>query len=396
MDQVVTTKTFASRLISVGVSRARQPDAAVREAVLQLDLDAAGLVFAFVPETLEPDATATELAKCIGAIPVFGATTAGQITPEGYENDALLLVAFPRRHFRCVSQLIAPLAPVSIQAVAEAASELDTTFGPRSGWKRLGILFTDGLSKQEDVLVAALEAGLSGTPIFGGSAGHGVTFGRTFVLYEGQMHSDAASFIILETDLAFERLGFHHFLPTDRYMVVTRANTEERLVQEINGAPAAEEYARLVGCAVEDLSPEVFSQNPLLVSSGSAYHVRAIQQVAEDQSLAILSAIDEGLVLSLGRGTEILQTLEAELSVTASGGRRADFLFGFDCFLRRLEIEHWQLGGPASEILRRYRVIGFNTYGEQHLGVHVNQTFVGLAFYPPEAGPVETGDAPPC
>jgi hypothetical protein len=29
-------------------------------------------------------------------------------------------------------------------------------------------------------------------------------------------------------------------------------------------------------------------------------------------------------------------------------------------------------------------VAGFNTYGEQHGGLHVNQTFVGLAFLEPE------------
>ena len=29
---------------------------------------------------------------------------------------------------------------------------------------------------------------------------------------------------------------------------------------------------------------------------------------------------------------------------------------------------------------------GFNTYGEQFNMVHVNQTFTGLAFYPPDSG----------
>ena len=33
-----------------------------------------------------------------------------------------------------------------------------------------------------------------------------------------------------------------------------------------------------------------------------------------------------------------------------------------------------------SDLFTRFRVAGFNTYGEQHSGMHVNQTFVGLAF----------------
>ena len=37
-----------------------------------------------------------------------------------------------------------------------------------------------------------------------------------------------------------------------------------------------------------------------------------------------------------------------------------------------------------SDLYRRHRVVGFNTYGEQHSGMHVNQTFVGLAFMDPD------------
>ena len=57
-------------------------------------------------------------------------------------------------------------------------------------------------------------------------------------------------------------------------------------------------------------------------------------------------------------------------------------VLGFDCILRRLALEREGLRDQMSELLTRYRVAGFNTYGEQHSGMHVNQTFVGLAFMP--------------
>ena len=43
--------------------------------------------------------------------------------------------------------------------------------------------------------------------------------------------------------------------------------------------------------------------------------------------------------------------------------------------------------GVARVRHRDHRVAGFNTYGEQHGGLHVNQTFVGLAFLEPDAKP---------
>jgi hypothetical protein len=41
-----------------------------------------------------------------------------------------------------------------------------------------------------------------------------------------------------------------------------------------------------------------------------------------------------------------------------------------------------------SRLLADHDVIGFNTYGEQFNSVHVNQTFTGVAIYPPGADTV--------
>ncbi|MEO0362988.1 MAG: FIST C-terminal domain-containing protein, partial [Pseudomonadota bacterium] len=103
-------------------------------------------------------------------------------------------------------------------------------------------------------------------------------------------------------------------------------------------------------------------------------------------ALSFLAAIDDGLVMTLGRGREIIETLEFGLA--GAEDAPPDFILGFECVLRRLEIEQKRLDARVSDIFRRRRVLGFNTYGEQHRGVHMNQTFVGVAFYGPEtAGP---------
>ena len=81
--------------------------------------------------------------------------------------------------------------------------------------------------------------------------------------------------------------------------------------------------------------------------------------------------------------SELRTTLDEELDVRNARGKSPEFVLGFDCFLRKLEIEQKQLTEPASRILQSRKVIGFNTYGEQHCGVHVNQTFVGVAFFEP-------------
>ncbi|WP_434051932.1 MAG: FIST N-terminal domain-containing protein [Roseibium sp.] len=374
------------RAVQIGQSHAKTEAAAVREAIAEFKTEAICFVLFFMPDHLDPEIVSGEFARQMSSATVFGCSTAGQITAQGYEKDALLVMAFPRRHFRCSSTLIKPLKPLSIERTANRAKVLADRF-PRTGnWKTVALVIADGMSKQEDLLVAALNAGLRDIPVFGGSAGNGLAFGETHVSHGGHAHRNAALVLLIETDLSFRGIGFNHFQPTGRQMVVTRAVPEERLVLELNGVPAAREYARYVNCPVEQLSPQVFAENPVLVRSGKSWHVRAIQQVEDRGGLWFLSAIDDGLVLTLGQGREILQTLDAGLEHFRERSLKPDFIVGFDCYLRRLEIEQKNLAGDVSAILRENRVFGFNTYGEQHLGVHVNQTFVGVAFFPPIDG----------
>ncbi|MCF8481952.1 MAG: FIST C-terminal domain-containing protein [Rhodospirillum sp.] len=343
-------------------------------------------VLLFVPATFDRTALAAALREGMTSTEVFGCTTAGQITPEGYENNALLALAFRREHFRVASALVDSAAPVDIAQVVTQSRRLVDRFPSSYGHRRLALVFMDGQSKQEDVLVAALAQGLRDIPVFGGSAGDGLAYGETLVLHGGSFHKAATLLLLLETDLSFKGIGFDHFTPTDSRMVVTRAVPEERLVLELNGNTAAVEYARLVGVPVAELSPIVFSENPVLVRNGNNYHVRAIKRVRENGGLSFMSAIDNGLLLRLGRGKEILRTLDGGLTIQGDLGENPDIILGFDCVLRRLEIENKGLRSEASDNLRAHRVVGFNTYGEQHLGVHVNQTFVGVAFFGPGGG----------
>jgi hypothetical protein len=369
--------------VRAATSASGDPLEAVREVASQIDVTESRFALAFVSGGRDMKSIAACLDQELGSLPVLGCSSAGQITARGYENDVLLVLTFPKQHFRCASILIEPLAPLSTTAVAAEVQRQSGKFRRTAGWNRLGLVFTDGLSRQEDLLVSTLDAVLGDLPLFGGSAGDRLQFEKTFVLHGGRAVSNAAVLLLLETDLPFVGVGFDHFLPADTQIVITDANPDARKVFEINGAPAAHEYARLVGCSVEALSPLIFAENPLLVEYRNQHYVRAISGADEQGALSFLAAIDDGLVMRLGQGQEILDTLRSGLDVRDPRGGRPDFVLGFDCVLRKLEIEQKQLGPQVSDILRQERVFGFNTYGEQQGGVHMNQTFVGIAFFPP-------------
>ncbi|GAA4219704.1 hypothetical protein GGQ68_003830 [Sagittula marina] len=369
------------RHVAVSWSNMPDPEHAAREAAQGIKTHDTCFVLALIPPGHDTDVLARVFAEVLDSVPVFGCTTAGQITPNGYEADALMLIGFGRDHFRCASTLVAPLKPLSITGISDTMTRANAKFPRTAGWNRLALVFADGLSKQEDLLASVLESVLEDIPVFGGSAADGMVFERTLILHNGRFQDNAALVLLIETDLHFEGLSFDHFLPDGNELVVTEANTEERLVTEINGAPAAKEYARLVGCAVEDLTPQVFAENPMLVCHKQNHYIRAIHGLIDQNTLSFLAAIDDGLVMVLGRGKGVIETLETELDLLDAAGQRPDFILGFDCVLRKLEVDQKQLGDQVSDVFRRRRVLGFNTYGEQHCGLHMNQTFVGVAFY---------------
>jgi hypothetical protein len=383
MAQDWPRNTNGPAFVGIATSRAHDLYDAVREVSAGVDPAKTSFVLAFVPGGQDMTLVADTLKSYMGGVPVFGCSSAGQITERGYESDALLLMIFPKRHFRCSAMLIEPLVPLFTTQIAAEAQRHASRFHRTAGWKRLGLIFADGLAKQEDLLVSTLETVLEDLPIFGGSAGDLLRFEQTHVLHDGAAHCNAALLLIIETDLPFASIGFDHFLPGDTQIVITRADPEARMVFEINGAPAAAEYARLVGCDVADLSPQIFAENPLLVNFNGHHYVRAISGADAHGALSFLAAIDDGLIMTLGQGKEILWTLQTGLDIRDASNSRPDFILGFDCVLRRLEIEQKQLGIKASDILKRERVFGFNTYGEQYCGVHMNQTFVGVAFFAP-------------
>ena len=317
---------------------------------------------------------------------VIGCTTAGELGPGGYAEDSVVALGLKRSHFVVESVLIEPLDDLNPRELAHQSLQArQATAAAEPGWdEEFAFLLVDGLSMREDQVVSAIMPALGGTPLFGGSAGDNLSFRSTSVLLGDEARPDAAVLSFVRTRCAFRVFRYDNFLPTETCLVVTGADPANRLVKEINGEPAAIEYARLVGKDPNQLSPMTFAAHPVVVRMGAEHHVRAIQRIDDNSTdLRFFSAIDEGLVLRVAESQDITRHLDAALG-DLSAERPPDMIMACDCILRKLDAEQQQQGRAVSEILSRHRVYGFSTYGEQYNGQHVNQTFTGVAIYAPE------------
>jgi hypothetical protein len=363
--------------------RADAPDALAQLAAGLGPGPFAGIVLFVSPQADLPGLEAT--LDAFGAVPVVGCTTAGELSSDGYGEGGIVAVGLPAALFAVEVMAVPDLAALDPQVLIGGLIRARAALAQaRPGWEgEFATLLVDGTSLREDALTAALGPGLGPVPLFGGSAGDGLRFGQAFVLLQGRFRRHAAVVLMVRTACRVKVFSLDHLTPTDRRMVVTGADPARRIVHQINGEPAAREYARLLGKDPGQLTTFTFAAHPVVVRIGGRHHVRAIQRMEPNGDLVFFSAIAEGLVLTLAEAQDMADHLQAQLTEIGRGGPPSAIL-ACDCILRRMEAEERQRFGAVSAILKAHGVVGFSTYGEQVNSMHVNQTMTGVAIWAPE------------
>ncbi len=380
--------SFDNEGITAAFSYAQQAEEVAQDLAGQLIGSSLGFVLFFCSAEYDLTALSTALERHFVGVPLIGCTTAGEITARGYGRGCISAIGFDHKYFSVASVLIDEMECFSLYDAQNLVENLvsDCRSNALAPIKDHSFALTllDGLSSREEVVLAALSAALGSIPHFGGSAGDDNHLTHTYVYYDGQFHTSAAVVVLINTHLAFEVFTTHHLQPSEEKLVVTKVDSDSRRVLEFNAEPAAKEYARLINCRLDALNMHMFASYPLAVKISESYYPRAIQQANSDQSLTFYCAVENGIVLTAMNTSSLLDNVNqlflglnqrlGELLVT----------IGCDCFLRRLEIDI--KGGQASieEVLQKQHVIGFNTYGEQFNGMHINQTFTGVAIGRPK------------
>ena len=377
--------------IRIGQSTATDACLAVQAFHAAVEQPAMALVIFFCSSRYDLDQLAGEMNRLFAGVKVVGCTTAGEIGPSGYCDFSLCGASFPADSFVIEAGRFDRLQQFDFvrgQAFVNKLLQQLEARAPNCGAANsFAFLMIDGLSVREEPVVRTFQNVLGNIQLVGGSAGDDSRFVRTWVFDDGAFHPDSAVLLLATTCVPFKVFKTQHFVSDNERLVVTEADPERRIVREINGLPAAEEYARVVGSTVADLGSLRFASSPVVVVIDGTDYVRAIQKANDDGSLTFFCAIDEGLVLRVAHGEDLLDNLNQSFAALDAEIGVPQAVLACDCILRNLEISHDDLKGRVGEVFRDHHAVGFSTYGEQYGGVHVNQTLTGIAF-----GGVADGD----
>ena len=341
------------------------------------------LVIFYCSNAYDLDVVTAEINRLFEGIQVVGCTTAGEIGPAGYREHSLAGVSFASGACTAVSSHLDNLQRFNIsegQAFCNKLShELEERVPQTRSPNTFALLLIDGLSVREEPVARVFQSALGKIQLVGGSAADGLRFDKTYVFADGSFRSDSAVLTLVSTPLPFKVFKTQHFVPTDERLVITEADTGTRTVIEINGRPAAQEYARILGVDVHVVDPARFAASPVVVLIDGQNYVRSLQKVNPDGSMTFFCAIEEGLVLRVARGVNLVENLEQAFAGIAAEIGPPELVLSYDCILRRLEVVHHGLEDRVGRIFQSNNAVGFNTYGEQFRGVHINQTLSGVA-----------------
>lgn len=376
----------AVRTASVSLT---EPALAAAHLARQLQHDNLGCVLFFCSVEFDLERLGPAMQAAFPRTQVYGCTSAGEITDQGYDRGSISALGFDARFFAIDCALIDEFDGFTLQDAQSVIDRLLNTcrearLAPVRG-NTFAITMLDGLSSREELVLATLNSALGSIPQFGGSAGDDERLAGTHVFFDGRFHSSAATVMLVNTTLDFRVFSTHHMQALSEKLVVTRACPQTRTVFELNAEPAAEVYARTVGVPVDQLDRRVFAMQPLGVNVGGNYFVRSVQRVNADGSLTFYCAVETGIVMTAMSPGSLLESVRAQLEASERIVGKPLVTLACDCFLRRLEAELTDQLDSVSTFLQEHRVVGFNSYGEQFNGMHINQTFTGVVIGQPES-----------
>lgn len=373
--------------IRLGTSLNPDLTAAIAELHEQITMDDCALIMIFFSVSYEPQSLCTQFGRAFPHTPIVGCSTAGEIGPRGYTSNSIVAMAFSSEMFDVSLCPFYDLNKLSVKEwhddTVKLHSEHQLNYDISSDVNTFAVLLIDGLSSREEPFTRVVSNAISGIPLVGGSAGDDLNYDKSIIYAGGEIFSDGAVLLMITSRLVFKPYKCQHVVAGKNFMVVTGAIPEKRIITEINGFPAAEEYARLSGVDPSiELNETVFAEHPSIVVIGKEQYVRSVMKVNPDKSLTFYCAIDVGIVMRTAEcnGLGLVGNMKNTLEKVDSDLGGIHSLLAFDCILRKLQLSQEGEISPMEKLLCAKDVIGFSTYGEQHNGLHINQTCTGIAF----------------
>jgi hypothetical protein len=322
---------------------------------------------------------------------LVGATTAGELDNQGIHVGSVVLSALSGDFevgLGLGTGLSVDAVGAGAAAIKRACEELGVRQQDLDPRRYVGLVIDDGFRyKKEELLLGILEKSQTLVLVGGGAADHEQDPARQSALVhiDGEIAGDGVLVALFKTSAPWGALRHHWYQPTGEQLVVTKVDESHTRALEIDGKPAAQRYAELLGVGVEDLEfgkPKGFAVRPTAVKVGREYFIRAAWKPLPDGSILFANLLEEGTemeLMKIGDPAGMMRQFFQEELPRRVQNPQASLLF--HCSGRM-----WYAGATnaVTELADTLRfappAAGMNVHFEIYSGFHINTTLTVLAF----------------
>ena len=335
----------------------------------------------FASSIYEPNELIQAFNENFPNIDVFGCSTAGEIITGKISSNSIVAMAFTDAIFEDFKiEVIDNLT--SNCDIMPAVKSFETYYSsPLSNLdysKYFGLIYIDGLSKREEVLLDKL-GDVTNVIFIGGSAGDDMKFQTTYIYANKKCYDNAAVLVLVKSKVPFAFKKIQSFTETGHKVVATKVDEAKRFVMEFDNRPAIEVYCEKLNIPIS-AADDNFLEYPIgLMIDGQPY-VRSIRGLVDNSIIELYCSVKEGMELSILRtSNDIVEKTKIAMNNIMEEHKNISGMIVFNCKLRFLELRAKNRLDDYGQIFDKFPTIGFNTYGEAFIG-HVNQTATILIF----------------
>ena len=322
---------------------------------------------------------------------LFGATSAREIDNGGMHDDSVVLGAL-EGDFEVGIGLGTSVSDDALGAGAAAMKTACEQLGSRPQdldlSRHVGIVIDDGYRyKKEELLMGALSKN-QGLILVGGGAStpeQDPAKQSSELHVDGEVATDSFLVAMIKTDAPFAALRHHAYSPTGQSVTITKVSDDGNCALEIDGKPAAQRYADLLGVGIDELEfglPKGFAQKPLALKVGREYFLRSPWKPLPDGSVMFANLLEEDSTYELMQlGDMAALTDEYMTKVIPECVPNPTAALHFHCAGRQWLAENMGSSAALAEAFTKGPpCVGLNVFFEMYCGFHINTTLTSLVF----------------
>jgi hypothetical protein len=321
---------------------------------------------------------------------LIGATTAGEIDNDGIHSGSAVLGVMTG-DFDVGLGLGRGLSIDAVSAgetaVKLACDDLGVRPANLDSRQYVGVVIDDGFQfKKEEFLLGMMEQNQDLILVGGGAGDHAADFFKRSALIhvDGEVTNDAVLVALFKTDAPWAALRSHCYQPTGETLRITKVDSSHTRALEIDGKPAAQRYAEIIGVKVVDElefgKPRGFAVRPTAAKVGREYFIRAPWKPLEDGSILFANLLEEGSELEIMQVGDIAEaTREFFVQELPRRVPSPQAALMFHC-----EGRIWFAAalGKLDDLARTFQAapscVGLNVSFEIYCGFHINTTLTTL------------------